>query len=73
MVKKQIRTGSLVSWQWGTGTASGKVKEIHHQKISQKIKGSEVKRNGTQDNPAYLIEQEDGSEILKLESELNPE
>jgi hypothetical protein len=73
MAKKQIRTGSPVSWQWGTGTASGKVKEIHHQEIGKKIKGSEVKRNGTQDNPAYLIEQEDGTEVLKLKSELNQE
>jgi Hypervirulence associated proteins TUDOR domain len=73
MTKKQIRTGSPVSWQWGKGTASGKVKEIHHQQISKKIKSSEVKRNGTQANPAYLIEQEDGTEVLKLESELNEE
>jgi hypothetical protein len=73
MTKKQIRTGSPVSWQWGKGTASGKVKEIHHQEINKKIKGSEVKRNGTQANPAYLIEQEDGTEVLKLKSELNEE
>jgi hypothetical protein len=71
MTKKQIRTGSPVSWQWGKGTASGKVKEIYHQQISKKIKSSEVKRNGTQANPAYLIEQEDGTEVLKLQSELN--
>jgi hypothetical protein len=32
-----------------------------------------VKRNGTQANPAYLIEQEDGTEVLKLKSELNEE
>lgn len=71
MGQKQIRTGSPVSWDWGKGTASGKVKEIHREEITQKIKGSEVKRNGTQDNPAYLIEQDDGTEVLKLRSELN--
>ncbi len=40
-----------------------------HQR--QKIKGNEVTRNGTQDNPAYLIEQKDGTKVLKLRSELN--
>ncbi len=71
MGQKQIRTGSPVSWNWGNGTAEGKVKEIHHQDITKKIKGSKITRNGTDDNPAYLIEQEDGSEVLKLRSELN--
>lgn len=71
MGQKQIREGSPVSWKWGNGTAEGKVKEIHREKITKKIKGSQVTRNGTSDNPAYLIEQEDGTELLKLRSELN--
>lgn len=71
MGQKQIRTGSPVSWDWGQGTAEGKVKEIHHESITKTIKGNEVTRKGTQDNPAYLIEQEDSTEVLKLRSELN--
>ncbi len=71
MGQKQIRTGSPVSWDWGKGTASGKVKEIHREKVTRKIKGSEIIRNGIEDNPAYLIEQDDGTEVLKLRSELN--
>ena len=71
MGQKQIREGSPVSWDWGQGTASGKVIEIHREEITRKIKGSEVTRKGTQDNPAYLIEQEDGTKVLKLRSELN--
>ena len=70
MGQKQIREGSTVSWDWGNGTAEGKVKEIYREKVTKKIKGSEITRNGTQDNPAYLIE-EDGTEVLKLRSELN--
>ena len=34
-------------------------------------KGSEITRNGTDDNPALLIEQEDGSRVLKLRSEVD--
>jgi hypothetical protein len=71
MEHKQIRTGSAVSWQWGNGTASGKVQEIHHEEITKKIKGSKIKRKGNRENPAYLIEQEDGTQVLKLKSELN--
>ena len=71
MGQKQIRTGSPVSWDWGQGTAEGKVQEIHRESITRTIKGNEVTRNGTQENPAYLIEQEDGTEVLKLRSELN--
>lgn len=71
MGQKQIRENSLVSWDWGRGTAEGKVKEIHRETINRKIDGSEITRKGTQDNPAYLIEQEDGTEVLKLRSELN--
>ncbi|MEO1671409.1 MAG: DUF2945 domain-containing protein [Cyanobacteria bacterium J06631_2] len=71
MGQKQIREGSLVSWDWGTGTAEGKVQSIHREEITKEIKGSEITRKGTQDNPAYLIEQEDSTEVLKLRSELN--
>lgn len=71
MGQKQIRTGSPVSWDWGKGTAEGKVQEIYRAEVTKKIKGNEVTRNDTQDNPAYLIEQEDGTKVLKLRSELN--
>lgn len=71
MGQKQIKTGSKVSWDWGQGTAEGKVQEIYREKITKEIKGSEITRKGTKDNPAYLIEQEDGTSVLKLRSELN--
>jgi hypothetical protein len=71
MEHKQIKTGSSVSWEWGKGTASGKVTEIYREEITKTIKGSKIKRNGTKDNPAYLIEQENGTQVLKLKSELN--
>jgi hypothetical protein len=71
MGQKQIKTGSPVSWDWGNGTAEGKVKEIHHEEINKTIKGKKITRKGTKDNPAYLIEQEDGTNVLKLKSELN--
>ncbi|MCW2866619.1 MAG: hypothetical protein JWR20_807 [Marmoricola sp.] len=65
-----IRTGTEVSWKWGGNTASGKVTEIHREKVTRTIKGSEITRNGSDDDPAYEIEQEDGTTVLKLRSEL---
>jgi phage terminase small subunit len=71
MEHKQIRTGSPVSWDWGKGTAKGKVKEIYRQAITKEIKGHKITRQGSESNPAYLIEQEDQTQVLKLKSELN--
>ena len=59
-----------VEWDWGQGTADGRVKETHTKKITRKIKGSEVTRNGSSDDPAIVVEQENGDEVLKLASEL---
>lgn len=65
-----IREGSKVKWDWGNGTAEGKVIETHDKKVTRNIDGSEITRKGEEGNKALLIEQEDGSKVLKLESEV---
>ncbi|CAL67287.1 DUF2945 domain-containing protein [Christiangramia forsetii] len=65
-----IREGSNVKWEWGNGTAEGKVIETYSKKITKKIQGSEITRNGEEGDKALFIEQEDGSKVLKLESEV---
>lgn len=65
-----MRKGTAVSWKWGTGTAQGKVKEVFNEEVTRKIKGKEITRKGSTENPALLIEQEDGDEVLKLSSEV---
>ncbi len=65
-----IREGSAVSWSWGSSTATGTVREIHRDKVTRQSKGSEITRNGSDDDPAYVIEQEDGTTVLKLRSEV---
>ena len=64
------RKGDRVEWNWGQGTATGKVQEKFTSKVTRTIKGSEITRNAPDDEPAYLIEQEDGDQVLKSESEL---
>ena len=66
-----FRMGQKVSWRWGSGTATGTIKERYEREVTRTIKGTAVTRNGTHENPAYLIEQEDGSEVLKLAGELD--
>lgn len=65
-----IRTGTSVKWKWGNGWAEGTVAEVHHDKVSRTSHGEEVTRNGSDDDPAYVIEQEDGTTVLKLGSEV---
>ena len=65
-----IRTGTVVTWSWGAGTAEGKIVEVHHRKVTRTLSGSEITRNGTEKDPALLIEQEDGAQVLKLRSEV---
>ncbi|MAY87381.1 MAG: DUF2945 domain-containing protein [Pseudooceanicola sp.] len=65
-----IRKGSTVEWDWGNGTAEGKVTERHEDRIERKINGSYISRNGSSDDPALVIEQDDGQKVLKLVSEV---
>lgn len=67
---EQIRKGSTVEWKWGSSKAQGKVAAVHSEHIERTIKGSKITRNGTQDDPALEIEQEDGTKVLKLRSEV---
>jgi hypothetical protein len=65
-----LREGSEVSWSWGTGTATGRIVEVHREKVTRTLQGSEITRNGSAEDPAYVIEQEDGARVLKLRSEV---
>ncbi|MEO7543150.1 MAG: DUF2945 domain-containing protein [Novosphingobium sp.] len=62
----------MVRWHWGAGTAHGKVETRFDKRVSRTIKGKRITRNGTVENPAYLVRQEDGDRALKRGSELEP-
>lgn len=66
-----IQVGDKVEWSWGNGTAEGKVADTHTTKITRTIKGSEVTRKGSDDDPALEIKQDDGTKVLKLASEVS--
>lgn len=66
----KFRKGTKVEWTWGAHTAEGKVAESFVRDVSRTIKGEKVKRKASADEPAYLIEQQDGGRVLKSHSEL---
>lgn len=65
-----IREGSTVTWKWGKGKATGKVKATFDHEVNTTFKGTSVTRKGRPGNKALLIQQENGAEVLKLESEV---
>jgi hypothetical protein len=67
-----MNVGDSVRWPWGSGTATGTVKEVITESVTRTLKGSEISRHGTPDDPALYIEQEDGDGVLKLTSEVEP-
>ena len=66
-----MQKGDTVKWSWGKGTATGKIVDRFTEKVTRKLQGSEITRNGSHDDAALLIEQEDGDKVLKLESEVS--
>lgn len=65
-----IKEGDTVKWNWGNGTGSGTVTKVYTQKITKTIKGTDITRNASKDEPAFFIEQDDGDEVLKGCSEV---
>ncbi len=72
MAKKQkaYSIGTKVCWQWLGRPILGVVKEIHLKPITMTIKTKKITRNGSNQNPAYLVESVAGNIALKLHSEL---
>jgi len=63
--------GQFVEWEWGQGKAFGEIIEVFTSDVSRQIKGNEVKREASDSNPAYLIDQVDGdAQVLKSHSEV---
>lgn len=68
-----FRIGARVSWDWGQGRGYGHIKAAYTHRVIKEIDGVDVIRHGSQEDPAYLIEDDHGHEVLKLQSELRLE
>lgn len=66
-----LRKGAQVRWNWGSGTAEGKVEEVFTAPVGRTIKGKRIRRNASPERPTYLLRQADGDRALKSHSELH--
>ena len=67
---KDFEKGQRVTWKWGQHLAYGEIAERYNERVVLTIKGKQIVRNASPEVPAYRIVQENGSEVLKLASEL---
>jgi hypothetical protein len=67
---QKYRTGTSVEWKWGKGTGTGQIKQSFTDDVERTIEGAVIKRKASKEEPAYLIEQQDGGKVLKNHSEL---
>ena len=65
-----MKHGDHVAWKWGNGLAEGTVIDVRPKRTELMTRGAQVVRNGSETNPAVIIQQESGTKILKLASEL---
>lgn len=63
--------GTDIKWDWGNGTAEGKITYIFTKKVTRTIKENEVTRRASSDEPVYMIEQSDGDRVVKGHSEVS--
>jgi hypothetical protein len=63
--------GDQVFWELERGTVYGEVIEVYTDTIRLALNGTLISRIATREEPAYLVEQDDGKHVLKSQSELN--
>ena len=68
----KFKKGAKVQWKWLGRSILGIIVESFEQPVTREIKGKKIKRNGSKENPAYLVKSDAGNEALKLGSELSP-
>lgn len=69
-MNEQFAVGSKVAWKWMGGVIHGHIVEIYLEPVTKLIKGKKIKRNGSPEKPAYLVQSEAGNFALKLQTEI---
>ena len=65
-----VKKGDEVEWKYGKGKGTGNVAEVHKDDVSKKVQGKTIKRKGSAEEPALVIRQENGKEVVKSASEI---
>jgi hypothetical protein len=69
-VTTTFKPDTKVTWRWGAHRARGRIEQVFIEPVTRTIKGTEVRRNASPENPAYLVTQPRGGYALKSHSEL---
>lgn len=64
-----VKKGDEVTWKYGKGEATGTVAEVHTDDVERTVQGTKVKRKGSEEEPALVIEQ-GKKKIIKSASEV---
>jgi hypothetical protein len=67
----KFKKGSKVQWRWIGSVIEGTVMQIYTKPVVREIKGKKIKRNGSEEKPAYLVKSAAGNLALKLETEIS--
>jgi hypothetical protein len=70
MKKKSLGPGARVVWVWDGRKVEGVIRKVFTHRLERTINGATVTRPCTKRNPAYLIEQEGGLQLLLNFNEL---
>ncbi|PWN95054.1 hypothetical protein FA09DRAFT_302176 [Tilletiopsis washingtonensis] len=69
---QDLQKGDEVSWKWGAGHPKGEVKDVVEDKATITTKrGSEVTRDGSEEDPAVIVKTQNGSDGIKYAHELD--
>lgn len=68
---QKFKLKSNVIWKWLGREIHGRVLAVYTQRVSKTIKGKQITRNGSKENPAYLVISDAGNQALKLQTELH--
>lgn len=70
MMQVPFNIEDAVEWKWMGGRIQGQVIEVFFEPTTKVIKGKSIKRNGSLEKPAYLVQSMAGNFALKLHTEL---
>jgi hypothetical protein len=65
-----FKVGDEVGWRWASSIATGTVIDIIYERHQIMSKGTVITRNGTPEDPAIVIESNNGALVIKLAHEL---
>lgn len=68
--KNFLAPGVRVAWIWDGRTVEGVIRKVFTHRLERTMNGSTVTRAADKRNPAYLIEQDGGLNILINHSQL---